>query len=79
MDCPKCNAPKSRVITIRRTQTIGGGLRLATDLPRPDLRQRRRRCLCCDHRWLTVEVSEDYLSRVVVDHAREAVAVVALS
>jgi len=75
MDCPKCKAPKSRVLHTRRALAFGAGLSLVSDQPRPDLRERRRHCLSCDHRWLTVEVSEDYLSRVVVDHAREAVAV----
>ena len=75
MDCPKCHEPKSRVVYTRRALSLGAGLSLCTDLPRPDLRVRRRRCLGCDHRWSTHEVSQDYLSRVVVDHAREAVSI----
>ena len=78
MDCPKCKTPKSRVLHTRRALSFGGGVSLVSDLPRPDLRSRRRHCLACDHRWVTIEVSADYLSRVVVDQAREALSVASI-
>jgi len=75
MDCPECKTSKSRVVYVRRALSFGAGLSLVQDLPRPDLRVRRRECRECGFRWSTLELSEDYLSRVVVDHAREAVSV----
>ena len=75
MDCPECKTSKSRVVYVRRALSFGGSLSLVTDQPCPDLRVRRRECQNCGHRWSTVELNQDYLSRLVVDHTREALSV----
>ena len=44
--CPKCNHEESKVYETLLLPDLG-------------VRQRRRRCFNCDHRWATVETTRD--------------------
>ena len=76
MDCPICGSKQTKVIDSRepgarrdrrgRRAHILGEVAPAWEWWSADYRARRRHCLGCDHRWITIEVPlsdlEDVLS-----------------